>query len=128
MLAEKGVHLHIAVQLFPELAPLVLILDGLEPVHRRLKMPLRPRVVCRALPLLGFVENPRERLHFAPVVNLCLIEFVLQHIELGRAGRLIEPRRVVVGLERAVDVLRGAEHGFQLRTLVGLRHRLPPKP
>ena len=67
-------------------------------------MALHVRVVSRALLLRRFVEYLRERLHFAPVINLHLIQFVLECLQLRKIGGFLETRRVVIGLEGPVDV------------------------
>ena len=58
-----------------------------------------------ALAFGGLVEDLREGLDLAPVVDLRLVELVLQRLQLRRVGRLCQLGLVVVGLEGAVDVL-----------------------
>ena len=73
-----------------------------------------------------FVEDLRERLDFAPVVNLRRIEFVLQFFQLRRVRALLQTRRVVVGLEGFVDGLGIVDEIQDER--VFLPRNLPVKP
>ena len=80
--------MHVAAQLVAELLALVLVRDRLEAIDRGLEVALHVRVVGRALALRRLVEDLRERLDLAPVVDLRLIELVLQRLELRRVGGL----------------------------------------
>ncbi len=57
-LAQEGVNVHIALQLLAKLFPILLRLDGFEPINRRLEMALHVGMVCRSLLCDWLVENP----------------------------------------------------------------------
>jgi len=64
-------------------------------------------IIRWTLALRRFVKDLGKCFDLTPLVNLCLIEFVFEPLQLRRVGCLLEARLVVVRLERPEDV-----HGF----------------
>ena len=68
-------------------------------------MDLHLGVIGRRLSVWWLIEDPGERLDVAPEVNLHLPELMRELLELGGIWGLTKAGAVVVGLERAIDVV-----------------------
>ena len=90
-------------------------------------MALHVRVVGGALTLRGLVEDLRERLDLAPVVDLRLIELVLQRLEHRWVGRFRKLGLVVVGLEGPEDVLGVVDEVEHERRVLARDHAVQPR-
>jgi len=80
-LAEKNVHLHVAVQLVPEGLLFLRVIHAFETINCRLEMALHVGVISRTLSLRRLEEDLRKRLHFAPVGDLHLVKFAFQPLQ-----------------------------------------------